>query len=191
MTSSYTDCKQYSVGFQPSRVGFPGYFHFWSFAHYLDMQLPTHPRRSDCPGRFLSAEPLRTSRTSSKAMYNRPNSFYLPKAKPPQLPEAPSGRMAVSDDTPSFWIEPPTNCHGSAEPEPLRLRTVSTVWRSQLVFDLHSQGIRRLCGMYIIANPSLSSNTEKISMCNNLGRQFMSQLHEAGFPGVANWRPRR
>ncbi len=62
------------------------------------MQLPTHPRRSDCPGHFLSAEPLRTSRTSSKAMYNRPNSFYLPK---------------VSDDTPSFWIEPPTNCHGS------------------------------------------------------------------------------
>jgi len=55
------------------------------------MQLPTHPRRSDCPGRFLSAEPLRTSRTSSKAMYNQPNSFYLPKA---------------SDDTSSFWIEP-------------------------------------------------------------------------------------
>ncbi len=56
------------------------------------------------------------------------------------------------------------------------VQTVSTVWRSQLVFDLHSQGIRRLCGMYIIANPSLSSNTEKTSMCNNLGRQFIPPL---------------
>ena len=86
---------------QPSRVDFPGYFHYWSFTHYLDMQLPTRPRRSDCPGCFLSAEPRRTFRTiSPKTMYNLPNWFYLSK---------------VLDTTSFCWIEPPTNCHGSED----------------------------------------------------------------------------
>ncbi len=31
------------------------------------------------------------------------------------------------------------------------VRTVSAVWRSQLVSDFHSQGIRQLCGEYIVA----------------------------------------
>jgi len=56
------------------------------------------------------------------------------------------------------------------------VQIVLTVWRSQLVFDFHSQGIRRLYGMYSIASNSLSSNTEKTSMCNNPGRQFIPPL---------------
>jgi len=35
------------------------------------------------------------------------------------------------------------------------------------VFDFHSQGIRRLCGMYIIASINLSSNTEIVSTLND------------------------
>ena len=42
----------------PSRVGFPGYFHFWFFTHHLDMKQKTisYPRRSDCPGSFHSRQ---------------------------------------------------------------------------------------------------------------------------------------
>jgi len=105
---------------------------FQDFTHYLDMQLPTHPRRSDCPGRFLSAEPRRTSCTSSKAMYNQPNSFYASKVLEDMLPLAGCNSLRI-----------------------VKVRTVSAVWRFRPMSTFHSQGIRQLCGKYIVAHKAV------------------------------------
>jgi hypothetical protein len=57
---SHTTPLAVSVGFPTSRWSFPGCFRFRFFTHYLDMLFTTYPRRSDCPGSFRSAQPMRT-----------------------------------------------------------------------------------------------------------------------------------
>lgn len=102
---------------QPSRIDFPGYFHLWYFAHYLDMQFPTHPRLTDCPGGFRSRLSIGTlvQVAIHKTMYNQPNWFYVSK---------------VLDYESSLWIQPPTNFQGSEPYLPFALFTTRReTWR--------------------------------------------------------------
>ncbi len=99
---------------------------------------------------------------ANKTMYNQPNSFYASKAKPPQLPKAPSGRMAVLED-----MLPLAGCNAIRI---VMVQTVSAVWRFRPMSTFHSQGIRQLCGVYIITNFNLSSNTEIVRTLSDLVR---------------------
>ncbi len=94
--------KDCAVGFPTSRWSFPGYFRFRFFTHYLDMRLPAHPRRSDCPGGFHSTVSQRTDLPIFYRMENRPT--YCEVFTQPQK------LQSCSD----FWLEPTNfSCQGT------------------------------------------------------------------------------